>query len=130
MQPLEKYCQFQLSPVNNSDSALSFVIKAIPIKPNIYRKGLVLEYMRQDKRSNRREGLYYLCSENKDADPLYSYCTADLCICFCKGKIKFVFFFHEMTRISYFTGADPGFLKRGFKWSKGGFVCLILNKIY
>ena len=28
------------------------------------------------------------------------------------------------------AGADPGFLKRGFKCTKGGFVCVILNKIY
>ena len=28
------------------------------------------------------EGLYYLCSENKDADQLRSYCAADLCLCF------------------------------------------------
>ena len=26
--------------------------------------------------------------------------------------------------------ADPGFLKRGFKCRKGGFVCLILHKIF
>ena len=30
------------------------------------------------------EGLYYMyfCSENKGADQLCSYCTADLCLCF------------------------------------------------
>ena len=28
------------------------------------------------------EGLYYLCSENKGADQLSSYCTADLRLCF------------------------------------------------
>ena len=28
------------------------------------------------------EGLYYLCSENKGADQLRSYCPADLCLCF------------------------------------------------
>ena len=28
------------------------------------------------------EGLYYLCSENKGADQLCSYCTADLRLCF------------------------------------------------
>ena len=28
------------------------------------------------------EGLYYLCSENKNTDQLYSYCTVDLCLCF------------------------------------------------
>ena len=29
------------------------------------------------------EELYYPCSENKGADQLCSYCTADLCLCFC-----------------------------------------------
>ena len=29
------------------------------------------------------EGLYYLCSENKGADQLRSYCTADQQLCFC-----------------------------------------------
>ena len=35
------------------------------------------------------EGLYYLCSENKDADQLCSYCTADLRPCFriCKSLV-------------------------------------------
>ena len=28
------------------------------------------------------EGLYYMCSENKGADQLSSYCTADLRLCF------------------------------------------------
>ena len=28
------------------------------------------------------EGLYYLCSENKEADQLRSYCAADLHLCF------------------------------------------------
>ena len=28
------------------------------------------------------EGLYYPCSENKGADQLCSYCTADLRLCF------------------------------------------------
>ena len=28
------------------------------------------------------EGVYYLCSENKNADQLCSYCTADLDLCF------------------------------------------------
>ena len=28
------------------------------------------------------EILYYICSENKGADQLYSYCTADLRLCF------------------------------------------------
>ena len=28
------------------------------------------------------EGLYYLCSENKDADQLRGYCEADLRLCF------------------------------------------------
>ena len=29
------------------------------------------------------EESYYLCSENKGADQLRSYCEADLCLCFC-----------------------------------------------
>ena len=28
-------------------------------------------------------GLYYLCSKNKGADQLLSYCAADLHVCFC-----------------------------------------------
>ena len=35
------------------------------------------------------KGLYYLCSENKEADQLHSYCTADLHLCFriCKKLV-------------------------------------------
>ena len=35
------------------------------------------------------EGLYYLCSENKGADQLRSYCAADLRLCFriCKKQV-------------------------------------------
>ena len=33
-----------------------------------------------------KEELYYLSSENKGADQLCSYCTADLRLCFCIGK--------------------------------------------
>ena len=35
------------------------------------------------------EGLYYLCSENKGADQLRSYCAADLRLCFriCKKPV-------------------------------------------
>ena len=35
------------------------------------------------------EGLYYICSENKEADQLRSYCTADLHLCFriCKKLV-------------------------------------------
>ena len=29
----------------------------------------------------KEEELYYLCSENKGADQLCSYCEADLCLC-------------------------------------------------
>ena len=36
------------------------------------------------------EGLYYLCSENKEVDQLCSYCAADLHLCFHIGK-KLVF---------------------------------------
>ena len=37
-----------------------------------------------------KEELYYLSSENKCADQLCSYCTADLCLCFCIGKNPFL----------------------------------------
>ena len=33
-------------------------------------------------RIEEEEGLYYPCSENNGADQLYSYCTADLRLCF------------------------------------------------
>ena len=33
-------------------------------------------------RIQKVEGLYYPCSENKDADQLRSYCAADLRLCF------------------------------------------------
>ena len=46
------------------------------------------------------EGLYYLYSENKDADQLRSYCAADLRLCFriCKKPVshdtaQFIFVF-------------------------------------
>ena len=34
------------------------------------------------------EGLYYPCSENKDADQLRSYCKADPFLCFRIGKTQ------------------------------------------
>ena len=34
-----------------------------------------------DFRIQKVEGLYYLCSENKDADQLRGYREADLCLC-------------------------------------------------
>ena len=40
------------------------------------------------------EGLYYICGENKGADQLRSYCTADLHLCFCMQKTGFL-----MTRL-------------------------------
>ena len=33
------------------------------------------------------ERLYYLCSKNKGADQLCSYCTADLCLWFCLNRL-------------------------------------------
>ena len=33
------------------------------------------------------EGLFYLCSENKGADQLRSYCEADLHLCFCLCRL-------------------------------------------
>ena len=41
--------------------------------------------------------LYYLCSENKGADQLCSYCMADLRLCFRIGKILFS---HDATQNS------------------------------
>ena len=37
------------------------------------------------------EGLYYLCSENKEADQLHSYCAADLHLFFriCKKLVSY-----------------------------------------
>ena len=34
----------------------------------------------------KEDGSHYLCSEDKGADQLCSYCTADLRLCFCKSK--------------------------------------------
>ena len=38
------------------------------------------------------EGLYYLCSENKEADQLRSYCAADLHLCFGIAKNWFSYY--------------------------------------
>ena len=48
-------------------------------------------------RIQKEEGLYYLCSENKGADQLCGYCTADLRLCFriCKKP----FFSHDAAHI-------------------------------
>ena len=40
-------------------------------------------------RIEEEEKLYYLCSENKGADQLRSYCEADLRLCFRIGKNPF-----------------------------------------
>ena len=40
-------------------------------------------------RIREEETLYFLWRENKGADQLCSYCTADLRLCFHKGKIRF-----------------------------------------
>ena len=37
------------------------------------------------------DGLYYLCSENLDADQLCSYCAADLRLCVAYVKIMFFY---------------------------------------
>ena len=41
--------------------------------------------------------MYYLCSENKGADQLWSYCTADLNLCFriCKSRLS-----HDAAQLS------------------------------
>ena len=43
------------------------------------------------------EEMYYLCSENKGADQLWSYCTADLHLCFriCKSRLS-----HDAAQLS------------------------------
>ena len=46
------------------------------------------------------EELYYLSSENKGADQLYNYCTADLRLCFYIGKI---FFFLDVAHFMYIS---------------------------
>ena len=43
------------------------------------------------------ETLYYLCSENKGADQLCSYCTADLRLCF--SPKHFVGFSNAVVRV-------------------------------
>ena len=51
------------------------------------------------------EGLYYPCSENKDADQLRDYRAADLRLCFriCKSR-----FSHDEAQIMY-TPVNPRF---------------------
>ena len=44
--------------------------------------GNCLDFVRR-----RKKELNYSCSENKDADQLCSYCTADLCLCFRLGML-------------------------------------------
>ena len=39
--------------------------------------------------------MYYQCSENKGANQLYSYCEADLHLCFCISKM----FSHDVAQI-------------------------------
>ena len=41
--------------------------------------------------------MYYLCSENKGANQLWSYCTADLHLCFriCKSRLS-----HDAAQLS------------------------------
>ena len=47
----------------------------------------------------KEEELYYLCNENKGADQLPGYCTADLRLCFCIC-IKQVFSWHGCDEIA------------------------------
>ena len=49
-------------------------------------------------RIKKEEGLYYLCSENKGADQLCSYRTADLHLFFAYAKSQFS---HDMAHINY-----------------------------
>ena len=45
------------------------------------------------------EGLYYLCSENKDADQLRGYHEADLRLCFCICKKAKSLFSHNVAHL-------------------------------
>ena len=45
--------------------------------------------------------MYYPCSENKGADQLCSYCTADLCLCF--SHIHNVGLSHDSAQFFYFV---------------------------
>ena len=47
--------------------------------------GLSLQILDYDRRET------ILCSKNKEADQLHSYCTADLRLCFCVCKKLFFF---------------------------------------
>ena len=51
------------------------------------------------------EGLYYLCSENKDADQLRSYGAADLYLCFCICK-KLVFLLRGSFKSLYYLCSE------------------------
>ena len=42
------------------------------------------------------EIFYYLCSENKGANQLCSYCTADLCLCF---HLRILWFSHAVAHL-------------------------------
>ena len=56
------------------------------------------------------EGFYYLCSENKGADQLRSYCAADQLLCFrIYAKRQFS---HDMSHI------EPGSVKHGLEKSQ------------
>ena len=50
-----------------------------------FRSGLTQTELYEPRREEV-EVLYYPCSENKGADQLCSYCTADLRLCFRIGK--------------------------------------------
>ena len=50
---------------------------------------------------NVEDALYCMCGENKGADQLCSYCTADLHLCFGIAKIRFSHDVAQMTNVFY-----------------------------
>ena len=55
-----------------------------PTKTELYCHGRWLEAL-----IKKVDELYYLCSENKGADQVRNYCTADLRLCFAFAKSRF-----------------------------------------
>ena len=58
-----------------------------PTQTRLYSFRRWLEARGLKFRISKVEGLYYLCSENKDADQLRGYREADLRLCFCICKM-------------------------------------------
>ena len=73
-------------------------------KPPSEKKATSLEF-----RTFEEEKLYYPCSENKGADQLCSFCTADLRLCFRVGKIRVC---HNVAHILYDEKKNMGSFKK------------------